>query len=92
MPLIVEIPSELVARTGRPTLEVDARTVREAINAIDAQHPGFAHDVLPGGDRVRSSLCILHAGRRVSTSAELDRELADGSTVEIDIVRMVAGG
>jgi predicted phage tail protein len=93
MPVIVELPSVLATRTGsRRRVEVDARTVREAIRAIDAQYPGFATDVLINDSIVRSSLCLVLGGHALTGAAGLDREIADGTTVEIDIVSNVAGG
>ena len=71
-------------------MPVEATTVREAIVAVDAAHPGIAFRVLDDKGALRRFVNVFVADEDVRFLDGLDTELAPGTTVSL--VPAVAGG
>jgi molybdopterin converting factor small subunit len=65
---------------------VDAATVAEAIDRLDARWPGLRDRVIDAGPSIREHINVFVDGER----ATLDTPLADGSVVHV--IPAVAGG
>jgi molybdopterin synthase sulfur carrier subunit len=74
---------------GRRTVEVDAATVREALDALVTEFPGLRPRVLEG-DGVPSFLNVFVDGDDVRLLQGLDTPIAEASTVLL--LPAVAGG
>ncbi|HTR32307.1 MAG TPA: ubiquitin-like small modifier protein 1 [Gaiellaceae bacterium] len=74
---------------GKRIVDVDAATVRAALDALVAEYPGLRSRVLEG-DGVPTFLNVFVDGEDVRLLAGLDTEIGDGSTVLL--LPAVAGG
>jgi molybdopterin converting factor small subunit len=74
---------------GNRTVAVEAGTVREALAALVAQHPGLRDRVLEG-DGVPTFLNVFVDGDDVRLLGGLDAPVADGATILL--LPAVAGG
>lgn len=84
----VYIPMSLRSTVGGlRQLSVEAATVREAIEAIDRQHPGFLKRVV-ADDRLRPGIAVA-IGSRISDLGLLDTLRCDE---ELHFVLSVGGG
>jgi sulfur-carrier protein len=91
MSVIVRLPSQLRALVGGAgEVPVEATTVRDAIAAVDAAHPGTAYRVLDDKGELRRFVNVFVADEDVRFLNGLDTELAPGTTVSL--VPAVAGG
>lgn len=72
---------------GQERLEVEASTVRAAIEALDGRHPGLAARLIDG-DRLRSGLAVAVDGEIGERG--LAQKLEPGSLVQF--VPAIAGG
>jgi sulfur-carrier protein len=91
MSVIVRLPSQLRALVGGAgEVPVEATTVRDAIAAVDAAHPGIAYRVLDDKGELRRFVNVFVADEDVRFLNGLDTELAPGTTVSL--VPAVAGG
>jgi molybdopterin converting factor small subunit len=91
MSVIVRLPSQLrVLVGGAGEVPVEATTVREAIAAVDAAHPGIAFRVLDDKGALRRFVNVFVADEDVRFLDGLDTVLAPGTTVSL--VPAVAGG
>ncbi len=91
MSVVVRLPAQLRALVGGAgEVEVEARTVREAILTVDAAHPGLAERVLDDGGALRRFVNVFVADEDVRFLDGLDTVLSDGET--ISLVPAVAGG
>ncbi len=87
------LPAYLRPYAGaRPDLELDASpaTVREALEALRALHPGVLDRVLTEQGEVRRHVNVFVGEESIRYSGGLDTPLADGA--EIAIVPAVSGG
>ena len=91
MSVIVRLPSQLrVLVGGVGEVSVEAHTVREAIAAVEASHPGIAARVLDDRGALRRFVNVFVADEDVRFLDGLDTVLEAGQTVSL--VPAVAGG
>ena len=91
MSVIVRLPSQLRALVGGVgEVSVEAHTVREAIEAVEATHPGVATRVLDDRGALRRFVNVFVADEDVRFLDGLDTVLEAGQTVSL--VPAVAGG
>ena len=87
----VRIPTSLRTLTaGRAELRADGATLREVLQALDAQCPGIAARVLDAQGRVRRYVNVFVNDEDARFLAELDTPVADGDRVTL--VPAMAGG
>jgi molybdopterin synthase sulfur carrier subunit len=87
----VRLPSQLRSLVGgEGTVAVEASTVREAILAVDANHPGLASRVLDEDGSLRRFVNIFVADEDVRFLDGLNTLVNPGET--ISLVPAVAGG
>jgi molybdopterin converting factor small subunit len=91
MSVTVRLPSQLrVLVGGAGEVPVEASTVREAIVAVDAAHPGLAGRILDDQGALRRFVNVFVADEDVRYLDGLDTVLVAGQTVSL--VPAVAGG
>lgn len=91
MSVTVRLPSQLRTLVGGVgEVPVEATTVREAIWAVDAAHPGLASRVLDEDGSLRRFVNVFVADEDVRFLEGLDTVLSEGQTVSL--VPAVAGG
>lgn len=91
MNVIVRLPSQLRSLVGGAgEVPVQAQTVREAITAVDAAHPGIAFRVLDDRGALRRFVNVFVADEDVRFLEGLDTVLTEGQTVSL--IPAVAGG
>ena len=89
MPVVVILPRSLVSLipgTARST-EVEATTVREAIDRLDERTPGVRNRLVDSGPTLREHINVFVDGHR---ERDLGAPLSDASVVHI--IPAVAGG
>lgn len=84
----VRLPAHLVALfPGAPRLlDVPASTVREMVDALDAQWPGMKARLCDESPAIRRHINVFVAGRR----AKLDTRLPDGA--DVYVITAISGG
>ena len=91
MNVVVRLPSQLRSLVGGAgEVPVEAATVREAIDAIDAAFPGIALRVLDDRGVLRRFVNVFVADEDIRFLEGLDTPLAEGQTVSL--IPAVAGG
>jgi molybdopterin converting factor small subunit len=91
MIVVVRLPSQLRALVGGVgEVPVEATTVREAIEAVDALNPGLASRVLDEQGALRRFVNVFVADEDVRFLDGLDTVVEPGQTVSL--VPAVAGG
>ncbi len=91
MSVIVRLPSQLrVLVGGAGEVAVEATTVRGAIEALEATHPGIAPRVLDDRGALRRFVNVFVADEDVRFLDGLDTIVEAGQTVSL--VPAVAGG
>lgn len=91
MNVIVRLPSQLRSLVGGAgEITVDANTVRDAILAVDALHPGIAFRILDDKGALRRFVNVFVADEDIRFLQGLDTALTEGQTVSL--VPAVAGG
>lgn len=91
MSVVVRLPAQLRSLVGGAgEVPVEAATVREAILALDAAHPGLAARVLDEGGALRRFVNVFVADEDVRFLDGLDTPVPPGET--ISLVPAVAGG
>ncbi|HAQ24133.1 MAG TPA: molybdopterin synthase sulfur carrier subunit [Acidimicrobiaceae bacterium] len=91
MAVTVRIPTTLrPLTTGQAEVEVEASTVREALSALDAAHPGFSERITDESGILRRFVNVFVDDEDVRFMDGLDSSVLDGATVSI--VPAVAGG
>jgi molybdopterin synthase sulfur carrier subunit len=91
MSTTVRIPTQLRSLTsGEGEIVVEAATVRDAINAIDAAHPGIGERLLDESGQLRRFVNVFVADEDVRFLDGLDTKLDAGQT--LSVVPAVAGG
>lgn len=90
MPVKVRIPSPLRSLSGgKAEVEVEAKTIGELIDALEAHFPGIKERLTEGG-RIRRSVNIFVNGKDTRFLREEETPLKDGD--EVSIIPAVAGG
>jgi molybdopterin synthase sulfur carrier subunit len=90
-PVRVNIPQALISRTGNQRwVRVHGDTVREVINALDAEYPGLKFNVCFETGELRHFVNIFVQGDDVRALQGLDTAVTPGATVYI--IHSIAGG
>ncbi|HUZ19017.1 MAG TPA: MoaD/ThiS family protein [Acidimicrobiales bacterium] len=91
MSVTVRIPAQLRPLTGGAgEVAVECTTVREAIAALDAAHPGVGERLLDDDGALRRFVNLFLAEEDVRFLEGLDTPVVDGQT--LSVVPAVAGG
>jgi len=91
MSVTVRIPTQLRPLTaGVGEVEVEALTVREAIDVLDHDHPGIRERVLDDQGALRRFVNLFVADEDIRFLQGLDTSLPVGAT--LSIIPAVAGG
>ena len=91
MSVTVRIPTQLRPLTsGEGEIVLEATTVREAIGALDAKHPGIGERLLDDAGELRRFVNVFVADEDVRFLQGLNTPLAPGQT--LSVVPAVAGG
>lgn len=91
MSLKVVIPTPLRKFTsGQDTVEVEAKTVQQVLDNLDAKYPGFRASVCDEAGSLRRFINIYLDGEDVRFLENLATPVSDGS--EIAIVPAISGG
>jgi molybdopterin synthase sulfur carrier subunit len=91
MTVTVRIPTQLRPLTaGAGEVEVEACTVREAIDVLDRDHPGMGARVLDEQGALRRFVNLFVADEDIRFLKGLETELPAGAT--LSIIPAVAGG
>ena len=91
MAVTVRIPTQLRTLTrGANRVEVAAGTVGEALQALEASHPGFAERLLDDQGQVRRYVNLFVDDDDIRFEEGLSTPIGDGQT--LSIVPAVAGG
>lgn len=87
----VRIPTTLRPFTdGASEVQVEAKTVAEALSALDISHPGFSDRILDRSGQLHRFVNLFVSDDDIRFLDGLDTTVTDGSTVAI--VPAVAGG
>lgn len=91
MAVSIQLPDSLRRHTGgHRTVEVDARSVREALERLEAAHPSLRAALRDGSGNVRRFVNILANAEDIRFLDNLATALCDGA--EVRIVPAVAAG
>ena len=91
MSVTIRIPSQLRPLAGGTSeVAVEAVTVRHAIEALEAAHPGFAERLLDEQGNLRRFVNCFVSDEDVRFLDGLDTKLQQGQT--LSVVPAVAGG
>jgi sulfur-carrier protein len=86
----IRVPSALRSFTGGASdIDVSAPTVREALAALDAKHPGIGAKLMDAG-KVKPFIRIFVGSDDISEIGGLDAKVSDRD--EISIIPAIAGG
>ncbi len=87
----VRIPAQIRRLYGAAAQErVDAATVRELVQQLEARYPGMGERLVEPGGRMRRWVNIYVDGEDIRTGAGLEMPLRAGA--EVIIVPSIAGG
>ena len=89
MPRVMIPPPYRGPTRGKAELSVAGATIRECLNAIEAECPGFAAQVFDGSGRLHRFVKLFRNGEPVEKDA-FDTPIAEGD--EISVVAAIAGG
>ncbi len=91
MAVVVRVPTPLRRLTnGQGEIEVEASTIREAIEKLEEQYPGFRERLLDESGEVRKFVNLYLNDEDIRFLKGVDTELKDGDT--LSIVPAIAGG
>ena len=91
MSIVVRIPSQLRSLTGgKREVVVAASTVREALDDLEAHHPGLKTRIVDETGQLRRFVNIFVADRDVRFLDGLDTPVRDGQT--LSVVPAISGG
>ena len=91
MAIQVKIPTPLRKLTaGKDIVEVSANTVGEAIDALEAAHPGMKTKICDANGQVRRFINVYANQDDIRFQDKLETALKDGD--EIAIIPAIAGG
>jgi hypothetical protein len=71
MPVTINLPTILSRRTGQQQITVNASNLREVIDQIDKDCPGFKGDILVGNS-IRHSFIVSINGEHIQNNKALD--------------------
>jgi sulfur-carrier protein len=87
----VRVPTQLRALTGGVgEVSVEGATVGEALESLDAAHPGLAERIFDEAGQLRRFVNVFLADEDIRFRQGLATPVADGET--ISVVPAVAGG
>ena len=87
---VVKIPPPYRGTTqGAGVIDVDGATVREALEAVEAGHPGFAELVFDGSGEVQKFVTLFVNGDEIARDAV---NTAVAPSDEIEVIAAIAGG
>jgi molybdopterin synthase sulfur carrier subunit len=89
MPVVIVPPPYRGPTAGQGELRVDAASVRECIDAIEARFPGFRDQILGAGGAVHRFVTFFVNGDEIARE-RLDTRLAPDDRLEI--LAAIAGG
>jgi len=89
MPKVMIPPPYRGPTHGAAEVRVDAATVRECLNAVEAEHPGFGELVFSANGELQRFVKLFRNGEPVAKDG-LDFPLAEGD--EIEVVAAIGGG
>ncbi|MGI9600463.1 MAG: ubiquitin-like small modifier protein 1 [Acidimicrobiales bacterium] len=91
MSTTVRVPTTLRTLTaGESEVAVDGSTVRDALSALEAAHPGFAERLIDDDGNLRRFVNVFVDDDDIRFLDGLDTAVPDGETIAI--VPAVAGG
>ncbi|NPB08666.1 MAG: MoaD/ThiS family protein [Aquificae bacterium] len=91
MAVVVRVPTPLRRLTnGQGEVEVEAKTVREAIEKLEEMYPGFKERLVDEKGELRKFVNLYLNDEDIRFLKGLDTELKDGDT--LSIVPAIAGG
>lgn len=91
MAVQIKIPASLRKFVAnQDSVAVEARDVREALDALEAQHPGIKSKLCDDSGNVRRFINLYANGEDIRFLDNLDTALGDGA--ELQIVPAIAGG
>jgi len=91
MAVVVRVPTPLRRLTnGQGEVEVEAKTVREAIEKLEELYPGFKERLVDEKGELRKFVNLYLNDEDIRFLNGLDTELKDGDT--LSIVPAIAGG
>lgn len=91
MAVIVRVPTPLRRLTnGQGEIQVEAKNIREAIENLELQYPGFKERLLDEKGEMRKFVNLYLNDEDIRFLKGLDTELKDGDV--ISIVPAIAGG
>jgi molybdopterin synthase sulfur carrier subunit len=89
--IVVRIPSQLrPVAGGQREVEVAASTVREALDDLEARHPGLKARIVDENGQLRRFVNVFLADRDVRFLGGLDTPVRDGQT--LSVVPAISGG
>jgi molybdopterin synthase sulfur carrier subunit len=89
MPVVVVPPPYRGPTAGEDEIRVDAATVRECIEAVEARFPGFRDQIVDGGGALHRFVSLFVNGDEIARD-RLDVPLAREDRLEI--LAAIAGG
>jgi molybdopterin synthase sulfur carrier subunit len=89
MPVVVVPPPYRGPTAGEGEIRVDAATVRECIEAVEARFPGFQGQIVDGRGAVHRFVSLFVNGDEIARE-HLDARLA--SEDRLEILAAIAGG
>ena len=91
MAIVVRIPTPLRRLTnGQGEVEVEAKSIREAIDKLEEQFPGFKERLIDENGELRRFVNLYLNDEDIRFLKGLDTELKDGDV--LSIVPAIAGG
>ena len=91
MTVVVRIPTPLRRLTnGQGEVEVEAKNIREAIDKLEEQFPGFKERLIDENGELRRFVNLYLNDEDIRFLNGLDTELKDGDV--LSIVPAIAGG
>jgi MoaD family protein len=91
MAIEVRVPTILRKHTGGArSVDGDGTTVREVIDKIDAQHPGFRGAIVSEGGELHRFINVYLNDEDIRFLGSLETPVSDGDT--LSILPAVAGG
>ena len=75
---------------GKSSFVIDGASVREIVEAIDREYPGFRQHVLGPGDSIRSGVRVSVNGQDVTPRGASDARVKQGDSVYL--LYAIAGG
>lgn len=91
MSVTIRVPTTLRTLTGGESqVQVEASTVQEALDALEAAHPGFSDKLLDADGSLRRFVNVFVADDDVRFLDGMATPIPDGET--LSIVPAVAGG